>query len=436
VVHVRNPVSALPEHMSAIVRQASNGSSPNIGVGGYSEGLGDDVNKIVWSLLAAEPELSVEVIIRQYSRYHFGAEHEDAMTAAIFGLELNWLGDIRTNKAVQKTLAEIQSVEKQMTTAERQQNWRFLMLAYRAYFDAHVQARFLFELDQQERAYQALEQAPAVGFDKAAAAAVSALNTTNEDTITASWHSKVLALAHLINTTLGASVLQSQATDLNLRTFATELNDKRFILSELATISKLPNETDRLAALSDMLYWDVPKAGGFFDRLGSAGVLTGRAPHLDTGQGDSDPAFYFTPHHETLSQLDWAGKGQDPSSVAPARIDWTSFTRSQSQGRHPLRLSYEGLDPDESYTLSILFFSSEYKMFATERNTVTVGSTVVQKSALSLRPMRRVSFAVPRQETAGGKLSVLCTSPLAGGGVSGFETGGCSIIAVWLEPSA
>ena len=162
-------------------------------------------------------------------------------------------------------------------------------------------------------------------------------------------------------------------------------------------------------------------AGGFFDRLGSAGVLTGRAPHLDTGQGDSDPAFYFTPHHETLSQLDWAGKGQDPSSVAPARIDWTSFTRSQSQGRHPLRLSYEGLDPDESYTLSILFFSSEYKMFATERNTVTVGSTVVQKSALSLRPMRRVSFAVPRHETAGGKLSVLCTSPLAGGGVSGFD---------------
>jgi hypothetical protein len=76
------------------------------------------VNKVVWSLLAAEPELSVDDVIRQYSRYHFGAEHEAAMTTAIFGLEANWMGDIRTNTAVGETLNTIQAVEGSMTAAE------------------------------------------------------------------------------------------------------------------------------------------------------------------------------------------------------------------------------------------------------------------------------------------------------------------------------
>lgn len=132
LVHVRNPITVLPQHMAGIVRQASNGSSPNIGVGAYSEGLSDDVNKVVFSLLAAEPELSLETVINQYARYHFGAEHEDAMTKVIFGLEQNWQGDIRRNEAVLQTLRTIQSVEAQMTEEQRDSNWRFQAFLYRA----------------------------------------------------------------------------------------------------------------------------------------------------------------------------------------------------------------------------------------------------------------------------------------------------------------
>jgi hypothetical protein len=41
---------------------------------------------------------------------------------------------------------------------------------------------------------------------------------------------------------------------------------------------------------------------------------------------------------------------------------------------------------------------------------------------------------VPPNETANGGVRVVCTSPASAGGVNGFETGGCSIVAVWLEP--
>ena len=58
----------------------------------YAKGIGDDVNKVVWSLLAAEPSLTVLEIVQQYARYHFGSEHEATATEVIVGLERNWAG--------------------------------------------------------------------------------------------------------------------------------------------------------------------------------------------------------------------------------------------------------------------------------------------------------------------------------------------------------
>ena len=259
----------------------------------------------------------------------------------------------------------------------------------------------------------------------------------------------MLKLAATINATLGASVLQSQSTDLNLGTFATPFNDKTFLLHETSTIANLTSESARLDAISELIYWDVPAEGGFFDRLGSVGVLSGQAPHLDMGEGEADPAFYYTPHHETLAQSNWHCPPPPPATERGvlgaahescnadgifSRGDWTSFTLGPSHGSHPVTLRYEGLDPEATYRLSVLFFSAEFKLFLDERNTLTAGSTTLMENAASPRPMRRRSFTVPKEETKGGSLKVQCTSAASGGGVDGKQPGGCSIIAVWLEP--
>jgi len=138
----------------------ANGSSPSIGVGGYSEGVGDDVNKVIWSLLAAEPELTVADAVRQYSRYHFGSEHEDTMADVIFGLEQNWAGAIGADASVSTvrgTLAAAQLMEAySAVSGANTGNWRLEMLLYRAYFDAAVQARYQFEQSQQRAAYDVI----------------------------------------------------------------------------------------------------------------------------------------------------------------------------------------------------------------------------------------------------------------------------------------
>ena len=265
---------------------------------------------------------------------------------------------------------------------------------------------------------------------------------TNDTRVEASqWRDRVFVLARAINESVGASVLQSQTPDLNLATFEAPLSDKAFILTEIQQIAAMGgggggggDPSPQLKAIADVVDWDVAAPGGYYDKLGSAGSLSGRSPRLVTGQGAGrggaatpDPAFYFTPHHQTLAQADWKANYS-------ARAEWSSFTVGQSGGGHPVELRYTGLDPRASYRLSILFFASEFKNFKTERNSVTAGATRLQTEAPSPNPMRRVSFGVPANETAGGELRVVCTSPDSAGGIDGFETGGCSIVAVWLEP--
>ena len=73
----------MPRMMESIVRLRGNGSTPTIGVGAYSEGTNDDLNKAVWSAIAANPNTTIEDLVGQYARYHFGAELEAPMTALL-----------------------------------------------------------------------------------------------------------------------------------------------------------------------------------------------------------------------------------------------------------------------------------------------------------------------------------------------------------------
>ena len=51
-------------------------------------GLGDDLNKMIWSAMAADPELSPQNITAQYARYFFGAANELLWSEALAGLEV------------------------------------------------------------------------------------------------------------------------------------------------------------------------------------------------------------------------------------------------------------------------------------------------------------------------------------------------------------
>jgi len=170
----REPINPRPRAYAKIFRDLQQYA---IGYITYSEGCNDDLNKIVWSCLGWDPEMKVEDILREYSRYFISARYEEKFAEGLLGLEKNWEGKTLTNENSYGTLKLFQEMEENATPQEKL-NWRFQQGLYRAYYDAYIKQRLMYEtsLEQQAKAIlraadqadsaEALEQAQAI-LDKA-----------------------------------------------------------------------------------------------------------------------------------------------------------------------------------------------------------------------------------------------------------------------------
>ena len=69
-----------------------------MGFGAYSEGIGDDLNKVLWSAMGQDKRLGAAEVVAQYARYFFGADGAAAWEGVLWGLELNWGGVVRRSE--------------------------------------------------------------------------------------------------------------------------------------------------------------------------------------------------------------------------------------------------------------------------------------------------------------------------------------------------
>ena len=88
---------------------------------------------MIWSALSHDRSLSVEDVLRQYGRYHWGAKTEELWLQILSGLEANWDGDLLTNANVYSVLQAAQQVEASVTPAQLSKDWRLGMHLFRAY---------------------------------------------------------------------------------------------------------------------------------------------------------------------------------------------------------------------------------------------------------------------------------------------------------------
>ena len=478
--HGREPAAnPQPAHHGAAVRTCfanatfAAAAARVVGFGGYSEGAGDDFNKALWAALYLEPALSPATLTRQYSAYFLplvtGAATAtvtarataDVGEALLVGLERNWQGDAAANEHVLASLVLAQQLERAAacstgfgTAAAAAAfgppgNWRTLSLVFRAYYDAHVQARLRFELQREALAYEALAAAvTAVGAAAGGAAAARLCNVTAArailhapwvDVVAEGWLSRLHELAAAINasdalcssgcTAGGMAILASQAPLLNLDTIGTPLADARFLLAALNGSSGGVS----CDAVQALLNWTVPGPGGFYDELGASP----RNARLPAGAGPAaDPGYYFAP----LVQFNedptrWApcgdcGAGDGP----PARRAWHQW--AQTYGDTPLSLRYAGLDPAARYRVRLVYAFQGWGERPVARLYALGGRGGGEEAMLhdyipSPVPARPLEFDIPRRVTAGGEVTVECRQP-PGSAQVGESGRGCLIAEVWL----
>jgi hypothetical protein len=379
----------------------------------YSEGANDDVNKFVWSGLGWDPKTDVLQILREYSRYFIGEGYADAFAQGLLALERNWRGPLAANTAVHTTLEQFQAMER--TAAPRDlHNWRFQQALYRAYYDAHVRARLLYESAIEERALERLRSVRRGESRQAVAEAERILGEARERPA-ADWRLRVYTLAEAlfqsIRQQLSVERYRAIAVErgATLDSFETPLNDDGWLRARFAEISALDKEDDRLAAINRVVRWTDPGPGGYYDDLGNAA----EEPHLVRGLPyEEDPGRFRSTMTGFAYRPEW-------------RLSWV--TQAESLWDTPLQMHYLGLDPAAHYRVRVVY-AGDVLGTNTPIRLVANDKYEIHPPMKKENPITPVEFDVPVEATRGGDLTLTFSGPPGvGGGGHGNQ-----IAEVWL----
>ena len=115
-----------------------------VGSVSYSEGVTDDVNKMVWADMDFFPDCELRTSLLDYCRLFFYGADCEKLADAIFALELNWQCDPAENAMIEPTLRMYKELAADYPFLNS--NWRFLQLLLRAKCDWVLRTRRIFEL--------------------------------------------------------------------------------------------------------------------------------------------------------------------------------------------------------------------------------------------------------------------------------------------------
>jgi hypothetical protein len=290
-------------------------------------------------------------------------------------------------------------------------NWRFQQALYRAYYDAYVRARLIYESDLESKATNELRLAKTDG-SLAVVDRASKLLARSSDHPAPEWRTRVFELAEAlfqsIHMQLSVQRYKAISTDrgATLDTIDQPLNSRGWLEINFAEIRKMPDERERLKALDEIVNWENPGPGGYYDDLGDPA----RQPHLG-GHGvyQEDPAFLSSPLVEF--------------SYRPA-LRRTSWTSAGSLIDTPLRMRYEHLSRNAEYKIRVIYAGDSPNV----KIRLTANGIEIHPLMQKPNPVKPVEFDIPRAATAGGELNLEWTREQGLGG----NGRGCQVSEIWL----
>jgi hypothetical protein len=314
-------------------------------------------------------------------------------------------------------------------------NWRFQMALYRAYYDAYVRRRLLYESGLEEEAMDQLQQAKQLGTRHALDQAETILDRAISQPIARDWRTRIFQLAEALFQSIHMQLSvplyggQHETRGANLDGVDFPLNDRPWLKEQFDHIRTLPTEEARLAAIHQIIHWNDPGAGGYYVDLSNAyqcPYLVDRLPY------EQDPGFYRSPHRRFPY---WKDK-------RPFRRAWRGFTGGLAD--FPLRLHFPALDPDATYKVRVVYSDTEEKrqteirLVAYDPASNPTGDTtgnvtnneVIEIHGYRLKPYppQPLEFEIPHAATRRGELNLaLHREPGLGGLGAGHE-----ISEIWI----
>jgi len=343
----------------------------------YSDGAHDDLNKVVWTRKAWDPEEDVGKIVLGYCRFFFGADVADDAAAGIFALEKNWEGPLAANMTVEKTLDHWKDLERRAPHLAG--NWRWQLFLLRAYYDAYTRRRLIYEKGLERQAMAILVDMDKIGIDVAMERALETVKRADTEPICEDLRQRIEDLCESLFQSIGlqTSVARYHASGSErgcvLDFLRYPLNNRWWLEDEFAKIRQMTSEEEKRSRLEVIRTWENPGPGSFYDDVGNVA----NSPHVD-------------PLYNLGIGFAWWDRGYSRTRLS-----------SQTYINRP-KLRYENLDPNGNYLIRVAGFGEALLEVNGER----IQPTLYNKGEGQFK-----EFPVPKRLLKDGVIEVTFAKP-------------------------
>jgi hypothetical protein len=368
----------------------------------YSDGVNDDVNKFVWSALGWDPNVDLRSALAEYGRYLIHADLDLEIADGLLALEKNWVGPAATNGGIDATLRLWRTYE-QRVPALAENNWRFCMGLFRAYYDAYTRHRLLYEQALEHEVNILLADAATQGPARTMFRAERVLRRADLEPVRPAWRERIVQLADRMYDLIGfqTSVERHQQSGYDrgtmLDTVDYPLNNRRWLEDEFRRIRALPDRKAQVDALVAIARYESPVPGTLYDDLGNIA----REPHLIRRDGWreetsvrlalNDEVMSWSPYlsRRRISQTDGVGSPPD----LQIHLSWSSAIE--------LNLRYLSLDRDARFTFRLRGRKHELSRYAIHADGVELKAMGPPTTSDEIE-----EYAVPHEVTADGVMRI------------------------------
>lgn len=301
----------------------------------YSEGVNDDINKIIWSALSWDPNQTPRKILIDYARVYFKPAVAKRVADAILALEKNWHGPLIDNGAVEGTLLEWQQLAKMAPDLDS--NWRWQMSQLRANYDAYVRRRLVNETRLESEVNDVLADAEKLGADNAMAEATRLLDLAVTKPVSVELHTRISHLCDRLFHSIGLqtsvqkydAIGEERGAILDFVDYP--LNNRWWLEDQFKVIQGNESADEKNRRLLQLATWEQPGPGSFYDDLGNIS----KSPHVVHCYPGNGPELKEHPQPTFW----WWDQGK-----SRARLSWQVTL-------WPIAVVYEGLDPGAKYVV-------------------------------------------------------------------------------------
>jgi len=350
--------------------------------------------------------------LRDYCRLFISPEYADDLAQGFIMQEQNWEGPLAVNDQVDRTLLQWQILENKVG-AKINSNYRFQMGLMRAYYDAYIKQRLVYETHLEYKAKDCLRQAKTIGSLEAIKNAQNTLNKALLQPVATGLKQKCEVLSDSLYKNIGCQLsvekhgAKSRTRGAFMDGIDEPLNNIAWLTSQFSEINKMESEDEKLSAIDRLLNRTNPGPGGFYDNMGTHGS---KRRIKNTISWEEDPGTLDSPRFSFNYTIDDPDEKNFP-------LAWKNQVTTIYET--PLVLFYEHLDPLASYSLKVAYvgrITGTLRLVADEKYTV---HDLLQTGEAQIR-----EFRIPRAATEDGYLELKWTC--------GEGQRGTQVAEIWL----